>query len=70
MSDQLITAIVSVVLGIIGLATLAVILSPQAQTANVTTAASKGLATDIAAAVAPVTGGGGGLSLPSLGNFN
>lgn len=69
MSDQLITAIVSVVLGIIGLATLAVILSPQAQTSQVTKAASQGLATDIAAAVAPVTGGGGGLSLPSLGNF-
>lgn len=69
MSDQLITAIVSVVLGIIGLATLAVILSPQAQTSQVTKAASQGLATDIAAAVAPVTGGSGGLSLPSLGNF-
>ena len=62
MSDQLITAMVSVVLAIIGLAALATVLSPQAQTGNVIKAGSAGLATDIGAAVSPVTGGGlGGL---------
>lgn len=73
MSDNLVTAIVSIVLAIIGLASLATILSPQAQTSNVIKAGSQGLATDITAAVSPVTGGGGltmgGLAAPSLGNW-
>lgn len=69
MSDQLITAMVSVVLAIISLAALATVLSPKAQTSQVIGAASQGLSTDIATAVSPVTGGGGlggNLSLPSL----
>ena len=71
MSDQLITAMVSVVLAIIGLAALATVLSGKAQTSQVIDAASKGLSTDIMAAVSPVTGGGGmgGLSMPSLPSF-
>ena len=71
MSDQLITAIVSIVLAIIGLAALATVLSGKAQTSQVIGAASQGLSTDIGAAVSPVTGssiGGGMGSLPSLGN--
>lgn len=71
MSDSLITAVVSVVLGIISLAALSVLLSPKAQTGQVIQASSQGLATDIGAAVAPVTGGsgiGGGFSLPNLGS--
>jgi hypothetical protein len=75
MSDNLVTAIVSIVLAIIGLASLSVILSPNAQTSNVIKSASGGLATDIQAATGPVTGGGlggglsfGGLAAPSLGN--
>ena len=59
MSEQLVTAIVSIVLAIISLAALAVIVSPQAGTGTVIKAASGGLAQDIGAAVAPVTGGGG-----------
>jgi len=71
MSDNLVTAIVSIVLAIIGLASLATILSSNAQTSNVIKAASGGLAQDIQAATAPVTGGGGGLgSLPAFGNGN
>ena len=67
MSDQLITALVSIVLAIIGLAALSVVLSKQANTSGVIQAASGGLSTDIGAAVAPVTSGGmGGMSLPSL----
>lgn len=70
MSDSLVTALVSVVLAIVGLASLAVILSPQAQTGNVIRAGAGGLAQDIGAAVAPVSGGlgAGGLSLPSIGS--
>ena len=71
MSDQMITAIVAVVTAIIGLAALSVILSPNAQTGNVIKAASGGLATDIGAAVAPVSGGGmGSMSLPQLGSMS
>lgn len=70
MSDQLVTALVSIVLAIIALASLAVIVSPQAQTGNVIKAGAGGLAADIGAAVSPVTGGGGlGSSLPSLGSI-
>ena len=69
MSYQLITAVVSIVLGIIGLAALATVLSGQAQTSNVIKSASGGLATDISAATNPYSGGNGGLgSLPSLGS--
>ncbi len=70
MSDQLITAIVSIVLAIIGLAALATVLGGKAQTSDVIKSASSGLSTDIAAAVAPVSGGGigGGVSSVSYGN--
>lgn len=71
MSSELITAMVSVVLGIIGLAALATVLSPHAATSQVIQAGAGGLATDIGAAVSPVTGGGFGgglgLSMPTLG---
>lgn len=56
MSDSLITAVVSIVLGIIGLAALATVFSPRANTSKVIGAASQGLGYDIGAAVAPVTG--------------
>lgn len=68
MSENLITALVSIVVAIIGLAALATVLSPQAQTSKVIGAGSQGLATDIQAAVSPVSGGGLG-SLPSLNSL-
>lgn len=74
MSDNLITALVSIVVAIIGLAALSVVLSPKASTSQVIGAGSQGLATDISAAVSPVSGGGLGtmpslnLSTPSFGN--
>ena len=69
MSENLITALVSIVVAIIGLAALSVVLSPKAATSEVIKAGSGGLATDIGAAVSPITGGSMGLtSLPSLGN--
>jgi PRD1 phage membrane DNA delivery len=65
-----VTALVSIVLAIIALASLAVIVSPNAQTGNVIKAGAGGLATDIGAAVAPVSGAGGAAlpSLSSIGN--
>lgn len=70
MSDQLVTALVSIVLGIVSLAALAVIVSPNAQTGNVIKAGAGGLAQDIGAAVSPVTGGGGiGTGFGGLGSL-
>jgi hypothetical protein len=72
MSENLVTALVSIVVALIGLAALATVLSPKAATSQVIGAGSQGLATDITAAVSPVAGGGLGslpsLSMPSMGN--
>ena len=56
MSDNLATGVVSIVLGILGVATLAVIFAPKAQTANVIQAGGSALANNIAVAQAPITG--------------
>ena len=69
MSDQLITAMVSVVLGIIGLAALATVLSPKAYTSQVINAASSGLSNNILAATSPVTGNTGN-SMSSMGSLS
>lgn len=66
MNDTFVTAAVSIVGSLIGLAALSVILSKNAQTSTVIKAASGGLAQDIQAAVAPVSGGFGGMT--SFGN--
>ena len=55
-SDSAITAVVSVAVGIIGIATLSVIVSKNSDTANVIKAATGGFAQLISAATAPVTG--------------
>lgn len=72
MSDNLITALVTVLVAIVGLASLAVMLSPNAKTGEVLQSGSKGFATMITAAVAPVSGSGGGMgmntSLSTFGN--
>jgi hypothetical protein len=59
MTDQLVTALVTIVVAIIGLASLSVILSPKAATSQVIQAGSSGLAQNISAAISPVTGGSG-----------
>jgi len=48
--------IVTIAVAIIGVATLAVIVSKNANTAGVITAGAGGLATAISAAVSPITG--------------
>lgn len=63
--EGLVTALVTVALAIIALATFATAVSPNARTGQVIQAGTGGLATDIQAATAPVTGGGLG-GLPSL----
>ncbi len=67
MSDNLINSIVTVLTAIIGVAIIAVLVSRNAQTGGVITAAGQAFANDLTAAVAPVTGaqatvntGGGG----------
>jgi hypothetical protein len=66
--NELTTSIVTVAVAIIGLATLAVLVSKQANTAGVIQAGAGGLAQDIGAAVSPITGGGG--MFGGLGNFS
>lgn len=62
--DKIWTEISAIVVGIIGLAFAAVLVSRNAQTVGVITAGSRGLSTLIGAAVAPVSGAvpNGGLS--------
>ncbi len=56
MSDQLVTGLITVATGIIGLAAIATFFSQRSQAPQVINSASGGLATDILAAVSPVTG--------------
>ena len=67
MSDNMSTAIVTVLLAIIGVATLAVILSPKANTVNVIKAGAGGFSTDLGTALSPITGGGSSF-LPTSSN--
>lgn len=66
MSEQLLTAIVTVITAIIGVAILAVLVSRNSQTSTVIKAASAGFATDLTAALSPISGGGGVGTLPGL----
>jgi len=59
-SDNMATGVVTIVLGILGVATLAVIFSRNANTSGVIQAGGSALAQDIGAAVSPITGGAGG----------
>jgi hypothetical protein len=55
-SEQLITSIVTVITAIIGVAILAVLVSNQSNTTGVVKAASAGFASDLQAALSPVSG--------------
>jgi len=59
------SGIVTVLLAIVGVAIVAVLVSQQAQTSGVISAAARGFAADIEAAVSPVTGSNalGGMTL-------
>jgi hypothetical protein len=67
MGDKAITSVVVIITAIIGVAIVAVLVSRQADTANVLTAGGKAFSSILQTAVSPVTGGGSGsLSLPQL----
>lgn len=63
MSDDIIRSITTIAVAIIGVATLSVIVSKNAQTPQVIGAAGQSFAASLAAAVSPVTGGGMSLGL-------
>lgn len=63
--NEMWSSIVTIATAIVGIAILAVIVSNNANTANVISSATGGFAQDIQAAVSPVTGGG---SLGAFGN--
>lgn len=73
--DALATGAIAIVGGVIGLAVISVLVSRQAQTPTVLSAAGSALANVVNAAVSPVTGatastGGGGNLNSSLALFN
>lgn len=76
MSSEVIGQVGAIAIAIIGLATLAVILSRRSNTAGVIGAGASGLAKDISAAISPISGGigladlgatGGDIPYPILG---
>lgn len=58
MSDQLITAVVSVLLAIVGVAMIAVLVSRNANTAGVLQAGGSSFSQALGTAISPVTGTG------------
>jgi len=56
-ANELIQGVINVAIAIVGIAIIAVLVSRQADTAGVITAASRGLGSAIGSAVSPVTGG-------------
>lgn len=66
MSQEVVRAITSIVMGIIGIAILAVLLSKNATTLGLVQNLSAGLSQDISAATSPVTNGGGFGSMPTM----
>jgi PRD1 phage membrane DNA delivery len=60
MSETLMTSIVTVALAIVGVAIIAVLVSRNANTANVISAGSQGLSSGLLSALSPVTGVGTG----------
>ena len=55
MGDKILADLVAVAIAIVSLATLAALVSKKASTSDVIGAATKGFATDIQAALAPVS---------------
>jgi uncharacterized membrane protein YbjE (DUF340 family) len=74
MSDQLITSVVTVLTAIVGVAIIAVLVSRNADTANVIGAGGRAFSGALGTALSPVTGGsgfnfaGGGYGSPFAGN--
>ena len=62
MSDSFWTSIVTVLMAIIGVAIIAVLVSPRAQTGSVITAGAGAFSNILAGALSPVTGSGSGFT--------
>lgn len=60
--DRITESVVTIALAIVGLATIAVLVSRQAKTTEVINAGSQGFIGSLLAAVSPVSGGGNGIS--------
>ncbi len=60
MGDSLVTAVVTVLMAIVGVAIIAVLVSKNANTTGVIQAGSQGFSSSLATALSPVVGGGGG----------
>jgi hypothetical protein len=58
MSNELIGAVVTILLAIAGVAVIATLVSKNANTSGVITAGSRGFSTGLGAALSPVTGSG------------
>jgi PRD1 phage membrane DNA delivery len=61
MSDQILAAVVSIAVAIIGIAALAVIVSQRAQTSSVLGSAGSAFSNTLSTALSPVTGSGTGI---------
>lgn len=75
MSEALTNALVSIALAITGVATIAVLVSRNANTAGVITAGGSAFSNALGIAVSPVTGGTGfgnlsGPNMNGIGSFN
>lgn len=62
MTDKLFDSLVTIAMGIVGVAILAVLVSKNAQTPAVIGSAGKAFAADLSAATGPVTGGSLGIT--------
>jgi len=60
MGDSLITAVVTVLMAIVGVAIIAVLVSKNANTTGVISAGASGFSQSLSTALSPVTGSGGG----------
>lgn len=65
--DRLTESVVTIAVAIIGLATLAVLVSRNANTSGVIGAAGKAFSGSLGVAISPITGGGGGFGAPNGG---
>ncbi len=59
MSEQLVTAVVTVLMAIVGVAIIAVLVSKNANTSQVIGAGSQAFSGSLATALSPITGGAG-----------
>jgi hypothetical protein len=69
-TDAIGSAIVSILMAVVGVAIIATLVSKQAQTANVLNAGGTAISNVLGAALSPVTGGGilgTGITIPGLG---